>query len=86
VRNRLAFGCLMASLLVTGPPAAARAQVAALGPVPDTSCAVFPADNIWNTRVDALPLHPKSAVWLASMQAGSTNLHPDFGPPSYGMP
>ena len=84
--NRLALGCLMASLLVVGLPAAARAQVAALGPVPDTSCTVFPADNIWNTRVDALPLHPKSAVWLASMQAGSTNLHPDFGPPSYGMP
>ncbi len=33
-----------------------------------------------------MPLHRKSAVWLASMQAGSTNLHPDFGPPSYGMP
>ena len=76
----------MASLLVVGVPAAAHAQVAALGPVPDTGCTVFPADSIWNTRVDALPVHPKSAAWLASMQADSTNLHPDFGPPNYGLP
>jgi hypothetical protein len=67
-------------------PAAAHAQVAVLRPVPDTNCTVFPADNIWNTRVDALPVHPESATWLASMHAGSTNLHPDFGPPSYGLP
>ena len=86
MRNRLALCFLMASLLVGGLPAAAGAQVAALEPVPDTNCTVFPADNIWNTRVDTLPVHPKSAVWLASMQAGSTNLHPDFGPPSYGLP
>jgi hypothetical protein len=86
MRNRVAIGCLMATLLVGGLPATAGAQVAALGPVPDTGCTVFPADNIWNTRVDALPVHPKSDVWLVSMQAGSTNLHPDFGPPSYGMP
>jgi hypothetical protein len=86
VTNRLALGCLIASLLVMGLPAAAHAQVAALGPVPDTRCTVFPADNIWNTRVDALPVHPESDSWLASMQAGSTNLHPDFGPPSYGLP
>ena len=76
----------MASLLVVGVPVAAQAQIAVLRPVPDTNCAVFPADNIWNTRVDSLPVHPESATWLASMHAGSTNLHPDFGPPSYGLP
>jgi hypothetical protein len=86
MRNRQALGWVMASLLVVGVPAAAHAQVAVLRPVPDTNCAVFPADNIWNTRVDLLPVHPESATWLASMHAGSTNLHPDFGPPSYGLP
>jgi hypothetical protein len=86
MRNRPALGLVMASLLVVGVPAAAHAQVAVLRPVPDTNCAVFPADNIWNTRVDSLPVHPESATWLASMHAGSTNLHPDFGPPSYGLP
>ncbi|HEY3022889.1 MAG TPA: hypothetical protein VGK11_04545 [Actinomycetota bacterium] len=86
VRNRQALGCVMASLLVVGVPAAAHAQMAVLRPVPDTNCSVFPADNIWNTRVDSLPVHPDGATWLASMHAGSTNLHPDFGPPSYGLP
>ena len=85
------LGLLLASLLVGGLPGAAAAQitaaqVAAAAPVPDTSCTVFPSDNIWNTRVDSLPVNPKSDTWLSSMRANSTNLHPDFGPPSYGMP
>jgi hypothetical protein len=86
VRKRQALGCVMALLFVMGLPAASHAQVAVLRPVPDTSCTVFPADNIWNSRVDALPVHPEGAMWLAAMHAGSTNLHPDFGPPSYGLP
>jgi len=49
-------------------------------------CAVFPADNIWNTRVDGLPVNPMSATWMAKMNAGSTNLHPDFGRSPYGFP
>ncbi len=55
-------------------------------PVPGTDCNVFPADNVWNLRVDGLPLDERSDTWLASMNASSTDLHPDFGPPSYGMP
>jgi hypothetical protein len=47
---------------------------------------VFPPSNVWNTRIDALPVDPMSDVWLASASAGSVNLHPDFGPPRYGMP
>lgn len=40
-------------------------------------CPVLPDDNIWNTRVDDLPLHPRSAAYVAAI--GSSNLHPDFG-------
>lgn len=54
--------------------------------VPGTGCRVFPENNIWNTRVDDLPVHEMSERWLASTDASSTDLHPDFGPPSYGMP
>jgi hypothetical protein len=54
--------------------------------VPDTACRVFPADNVWNTPVDDLPVHEMSDEWLDSSRAGSTDLHPDFGPPSYGLP
>jgi hypothetical protein len=55
-------------------------------PTPGTNCPAFPADNIWNTDISTLPVHPKSAAWLASMQAATTNLHPDFGRAPYGFP
>src|SRR5438105_6833966 len=52
---------------------------------PTTSCQVFPADNVWNTDISTLPVHARSAQWLASM-ASTTTLHPDFGGPPYGFP
>jgi hypothetical protein len=55
-------------------------------PVPGTSCDVFPANNVWHTDVSSLPLHPQGDEWLDSMEAGTTDLHPDFGPPDYGIP
>ncbi len=63
----------------TAPPAGAA-------DVPGTSCAVFPANNVWNMDVRKLPVHPKSATWKRATHAGTTRLHPDFGPPSYGIP
>jgi len=41
-------------------------------------CAVFPADNIWNVPVDALPVSPRSAAYIASIGA-DVGLHADFG-------
>lgn len=55
-------------------------------PVPGSRCDVFPANNVWNTRIDSLPVNPMSDRWLRSADAPTTNLHPDFGPPSYGIP
>lgn len=55
-------------------------------PIPGTSCLVFPSDNVWNTDVSKLPVNAESAAWLASMQSSTTNLHPDFGRPPYGLP
>lgn len=51
----------------------------AQGPGPRIgSCPVFPADNIWNARVDRLPVHPLSAQYVASIGAND-HLKPDFG-------
>ena len=66
--------------------AAAIVPASASAGVPGTHCDVFPANNIWNIRVDSLPVHDMSATWLASASANSTDLHPDFGPPDYGIP
>ncbi len=41
-------------------------------------CPLFPADNIWNSDISTLPVHPKSANYLASIGL-SGHLHPDFG-------
>jgi hypothetical protein len=49
-------------------------------------CPLFPADNVWNTDISALPVAPQSAAWLASMGAAGTDLHPDFGPDQGGYP
>ena len=59
--------------------------------LPGTSCPAFPADNVWNTPVTGLPVDADSATWLASMDASTTDLHPDYGPSShptrpYGIP
>ncbi len=54
----------------------ARAQ--GLTPIfPPARCSIFPSNNIWNRRVDDLPLDSRSAAYVASI--GSGNLHPDFG-------
>jgi len=41
-------------------------------------CPVFPTNNIWNVRVDTLPVHPQSAAWVQSIGPNSW-LHQDFG-------
>lgn len=48
-------------------------------------CRVFPADNVWNLRVDDLPVHPDSAAWVAEIGAG-IGVHPDFGTVWQGAP
>jgi hypothetical protein len=52
-------------------------------------CSVFPANNVWNTDISSLPVHPSSATWIGSMGGSSRLLHPDFGPSGgfpYGIP
>jgi hypothetical protein len=88
MRGRIGPAAAIAALtLATAafqPASAAPMPVRA--PVPGSSCRVFPADNVWNMDVSKLPVAKKNAVWKKSMHAGSTLLHPDFGPPAYGMP
>jgi hypothetical protein len=50
------------------------------------NCPLFPADNVWNTNISKLPVDKHSAAWLASMDASTTYLHPDFGPDPGGYP
>ena len=45
-------------------------------------CPVFPADNVWNTRIDALAVDPQSAAFVRSIGADAT-LKADFGAALY---
>ena len=51
---------------------------AAVNPPTLAGCALFPADNPWNQRVDTLPVAANSAAIINSIGA-NTGLHPDFG-------
>ena len=57
--------------LLTLAVAPARAQTL-------DACPVLPADNIWNARVDTLPVHPRSTDYVNNIGRW-TGLHPDFG-------
>jgi hypothetical protein len=58
-----------------------------------TARQVFPIDNWWNLDVTQAPLDPSSQAlidWISGRTPQNPNarrqLHPDFGPPPYGIP
>jgi len=55
-------------LPLVGPPAAPTLA----------SCTVLPENNIWNARVDSLPVDPRSDAYVGSI-GPTTGLHTDFG-------
>jgi len=57
----------------TEAPAVAQSGAPGLG-----GCTLLPADDIWNTRIDDLPVHRRSSAWLDSIGL-DTGLHADFG-------
>jgi hypothetical protein len=81
------IGIVVSAALVAGAAVVpAEAGSVPSIPVPDTACEVFPADNAWHLNISRMPVHRKNDVWKKAMHAGKTDLHPDFGPPSYGIP
>jgi len=76
----------IAALVLAGTSTPAEAAQLERAPVPGTICEVFPANNVWRMNISRLPKHPKSEQWKRASHAGRTDLHPDFGPPPYGMP
>jgi hypothetical protein len=66
-----ACGAAIAALLLAAP-----AWADPLPGAPD--CEIFPADNVWNQRVNRLPLKQNSRTIVRSIGA-NLNLHADFG-------
>jgi hypothetical protein len=62
-----------AGFVASGADACVASTVPTLG-----GCAIFPANHIFNTPIDALPAHPNSAAFMATI--GTTRrLHLDLG-------
>jgi hypothetical protein len=87
MRGRILIGATLAAgglglggwaLLVPGAGASPLAKA--------PNCPVFPKTNVWNARVDGLPVDPRSGAYLANIPAG-VGVHPDFGSwQGYGIP
>lgn len=69
-----------AALLLLSPQPVSAQQII-------KKCSIFPANNIWNRRIDTLPLDPNSATYVSTIGA-STRFHPDVGNDinSFGIP
>src|SRR5471032_2842043 len=72
---RAALGLALLSL--SGAAASAGTTAAPAGPTVG-GCAVFPATNVWNQRVDKLPVAKDSATLIRSIGLDSP-VHADFG-------
>lgn len=76
-RTALAVAATIGALAVAAPAPAAPSLA---------GCPVFPADNVWNRRVDTLPVAADSAAMVRAIGIGAT-LHPDFSDTGgYGIP
>jgi len=76
----LSSGPIAATPVAPVFPAAGEMSTAAI-----SGCPMFPADNVWNTPIDSLPVDPNSAAYINSI-GFNTYLHPDFGADWNGGP
>lgn len=78
------------------PPVAAPAPAPAPAPTVPPSTLVqlndnlagrvlFPSDNWWNQEITGAPIDPQSDAFIGFIGRTRT-LHPDFGPPPFGIP
>src|SRR6478672_10016738 len=85
VRRGVALAAAFTLVLATFGFATAR-TMPSTGTRSGFGCSVLPATNVWNRRVDALPVRSDSATLINRMGV-SRYLHPDFGSyAGYGIP
>jgi hypothetical protein len=82
--RRAIVGFVAAAFVVSPVSAGSSAVTLPLAP----NCPIFPASNVWNKPVSALPVAPDSGRLMASIGLDA-NLHPDFSSidgGNYGIP
>lgn len=81
--NRFDGWCAVLARPITRRIAGAGAAIiwsttAVAAPPTIGDCPIFPADHVWNARVDHLPVHPMSNQYAAAIGA-TAHVHADFG-------
>jgi hypothetical protein len=75
----ICVGVLLAIFRLATPFPAQTHQLASASTGPTIAgCPVFPPDNIWNIRVNKLPVDPKSQAYIQSIGTDKP-VHADFG-------
>src|SRR5690349_4220878 len=75
------IACLGSQLVAVTPARAGQLQQPNnISSVPAVigGCSMFPADNIWNTPINNLPVHARSDQWVNTI-GRATGFHMDFG-------
>ena len=62
-------------------PQSATVAASAMPEAPN--CPIYASNDVWHSSIQNMPVHPRSATWIANMGGSSRLLHPDFGGP-YG--
>src|SRR5689334_24321710 len=74
---------MVSTLKKTAICAALLAAVPAFGAPTIGGCPLLPANHVLNARVDTLPVHPRSAAWIANATStgdgASRTFYMDFG-------
>jgi hypothetical protein len=89
--RRLSIAFLLAALPLAAPRLVAQSGVVLTESLVGRQ--VFPVDNWWNQDVTIAPVDPQSQAlidWISgktpSNPGARRQMHPDFGPPPYGIP
>jgi len=84
--RRLAAVALLGAWLVVGAGAPMAGTLATAAAATSACPLPFPSTNVWNKRIDALPVRTDSKTLMTTMGLTRT-LHPDFGTyAGYGIP
>ena len=83
--RRFALLAAVALVLVGGSIGVVNARTVIVSGRAGSACPILPATNVWNRRVDTLPVRADSAILMQTMGL-NRYLHPDFGSTGYGIP
>jgi hypothetical protein len=75
---RLHLMLIAISVAVLLPTGTSGSESATTEPPVIDGCIIFPVDNIWNMRVDGLPVDPQSDAYVATIGVHG-HVHADFG-------